>query len=158
MKKITLLLLLSFISAVTLFSTTNIASALPVVWEGPGNLKQKDLGYINSLIDDFDANLPDIDPTSWPTKETLYEGDTEFKKYLFKGLEGVNYLFVKSGNFSQLIYVGDVDSYHWTSPNGKALSNSATPASPVPEPGTLILLATGIIGTATVYRKKFSKK
>ncbi|MFO7645944.1 MAG: PEP-CTERM sorting domain-containing protein, partial [Desulfosarcina sp.] len=64
---------------------------------------------------------------------------------------------VKSGNFSQLIYVGDVDSYFWKSPNGKALSNSATPA-PVPEPGTLILLATGLIGTATAYRKKFSKK
>jgi hypothetical protein len=141
--------------AVTLFSTNNDALALPIIYEGPGNLKQQDLDYINSLIDVVDTNLPDISTSSWPPGETEYEGDTEYKDYLFEGLEGVNYLFVKSGNWSQLIYVGDVDSYFWISPNGASLSNSATP---VPEPGTVLLMGTGLILTAAYYRKKFRKK
>jgi hypothetical protein len=131
----------------------NDVLALPIIYEGSGNLKQQDVDYINSLINMEDPELPDIDPLSWPPSETEYEG--EDLTYLFENLENVTYLITKSGNFSQLIYVGNVDYYAWTSPNGRGLSNSATP---VPEPGTILLMGTGLIVAAIYQRKKFSKK
>ena len=155
MKKYIFVFILSLFAAVTLFSMNNdaLALAFPIIYEGAGNLKQQDVASINSLIDMKHPELPDIDPLSWPSSETEYEG--EDLTYLFENLENVTYLITKSGNFSQLIYVGDVGSYAWTSPNERGLSNSATP---VPEPGTILLMGTGLIVAAIHQRKKLRKK
>jgi hypothetical protein len=155
MKKYIFIFILSLSAAVTLFSINNDALALPIIYEGTGNLKQQDVDYINFLINEEDPNLPDINPLSWPPSENVYEG-TEYKEYLFEGLENVIYLITKSGNFSQLIYVGNVNSYLWTSPNGAALSNSV--AAPVPEPSTIFLLGTGLFAIVGFGRKKLRKK
>ena len=156
MKKNTLVLIVSLLAAVALFNTSNSAFALSLITTYKGNLKQQDLNFINGLIEDFDINLPDINPSSWPTTEILYE-EEEFTSYTFTGLENVNYLFIKYGNLTDLWYVGDVDSFYWESSTNNALSNSAIPA-PVPEPGTVFLMGTGLILTAGFYRKKFRKK
>ena len=155
MKKNTLVLIVSLLAAVALFNTSNSAFALSFVTTYEGNLKQQDLDLINGLIQDYDTNLPEINPSSWPTTEILYE-EEEFTSYTFTGLENVNYLFIKYGKLTDLWYVGDVDHLDWTSSTNNALSNSATPA-PVPEPATITLLGFGIIGMVTFYRKKIRK-
>ena len=155
MNKNALVLILSLLATVALFNISNSAFALSFIKTYEGNLKQQDLDFINTLIDEVDDSLPDINPSSWPTAETLYE-EEEFTSYTFTGLENVNYLFIKYGNLTDLWYVGDVDSFYWESSTKNTLSNSAIPA-PVPEPATITLLGFGIIGMVTFYRKKIRK-
>ena len=155
MNKNALVLILSLLATVALFNISNSAFALSLITTYEGNLKQQELDLINGLIEDFDTTLPEINPSSWPTAETLYE-EEEFTSYTFTGLENVNYLFIKYGNLTDLWYVGDVDNLDWKSSTNNALSNSATPA-PVPEPATITLLGVGIIGMVTFYRKKIRK-
>ena len=122
-----------------------------------GNLKQQDLDYINSLIEDYnknnETNLPDIYNWQLPMSETLFEGDNEYKSLTIENPGYVDYFFTKSGNFSQLWYVGGEDLF-WESPNKKALSYVA---SPVPEPATVFLFLIGLMVVAFLQRKRFSR-
>ena len=162
MKRKNLFFILSVLASVFLFNVGHNAIATPyLITTYEGNLKQQDLDYINSIINTYNdsenTNLPNISPSSFPTVETLYEGDTEYNNYSFDGLENVDYLFIKAGRSSELWYVGDDSSFDWTSASGHALSNSATPA-PVPEPGTIFMLGIGLMGIALLSKKKLYNK
>lgn len=146
---------LTFLAIFVLLNSSNNAFALYITTYG-GNLKQQDLTFINDLIDGVDSSLPDIESSSWPTQETLYGDDTEFKEYTFD-VTNVEYIFIKYGNLTDLYYVGNENVLNWTSSTGNALSNSAVPA-PVPEPSTLILIGTGLAGIVGLGKKRFLKK
>lgn len=152
--------------AILLFvGASNTALATPFrIGTFEGN--QKDLGILNQLIDGRSSSLPDISSTGHKV-----EIGGDLKTYEFTNLSDKDYLIVKSGNLSELWYLAGADSWIWNAPvqilpNGreqtKAIShyisfNSSTPPAPVPEPSTLFLLGTALVGLVGVSRKKYKK-
>jgi len=129
---------------------------------------------ISFYVNDRDNNEAGYD------HETLFTGDiTDIGGNYLSGtyvvdtsvLSGISFYSVKGANGFAMYYENPEESYgswssydvwdifgngaetaisHWTGFNG-------TPTAPVPEPATMILLGTGLVGLAATSRKKFKK-
>jgi hypothetical protein len=143
------------------FSVVNIASAIPIKTWDHKDVKFKDVGFVemNEAIETYNAKWETefkiIVDEYWASHKTdVEEGD--FKEWTFNNLEGVEYLLIKAGTQIELYYVGDVATGSFTWEGTKGLSNFST-ISPVPEPASMLLLGTGLVGLIVYSRKKIKK-
>jgi hypothetical protein len=118
---------------------------------------------VNSLIDAWNyfnegslKHVSDFSENYWNFTDGVSEGKSETITW-----EGNwNYLTVKYGTQFDLYYIGDstVNFINWT--GKKALSHvrlwDGSAAAPVPEPATMILLGSGLLGLAG-FGRKFKK-
>jgi len=74
------------------------------------------------------------------------------------GVSGDSYTIEGSFNIAHLLGNGDTMEIHWTMGCGNDYLNQTSSTAPVPEPATMLLFGTGLVGMATVGRKKFRKK
>ena len=158
--------------AASLFICTTFSYAL-LLGTHDGNIKEKELfdvvnKYIENPLEPPDEPLPLISEEMYFTNKVEMEGD--HKTWKFDDLKGVDYLLIKYGDRTDVIWVGDTDGpYTWIpetetlaaltekdKDNTGGMSQYVT-ISPVPEPATIALMAFGLWGLYLGRRKTFKK-
>ena len=111
----------------------------------PGTQNVSSFGLFNMTIDDFDGNTHSASIISFPLTNLsgTWASASDVLTNNAKGFEAAAHIFVSDGN------AADDNLTTGFAGNG--------PGTPVPEPATMILLGSGLIGLAGLARKRFKK-
>ena len=140
------------------FSCLYALSSPILVGSKDHNILEKDTDTWNELISAYNvANDPDL-PTINSVGQKFETSD--IKSFEFSDLSGTEYLAVKYGKHTDLLYVNGLAAYNWTTPkNGLShyiIWRNGSPPPQVPEPSTMTwLVIFGIGGLGLAVRKKF---
>ena len=114
--------------------------------------KKEALTKVNSFRDKFDSVGAIIGQNEVKIGSNVY-GEVNVSESLTGTLSLVNEVIPVDANKGERYYF-----YEWVQVQGSANNKDVATIQPVPEPATMLLLGSGLIGLAGYGRKKFFKK
>ncbi len=129
--------------------STNLSGFTPgpfTVGNPPGTQNVSDFGLFNMTMDDFDGNTHSVLTISFTLTDTsgTWASASDVLIDNNKGFLAAAHIFVSTG---------DASDDNLTT----GFAGNGTPGTPVPEPATMFLLGSGLIGLAGLARRKLKK-